>query len=264
MKNIYNSLFIILLVSMLSTTSSAQTTAMDFQGATAMAPCTISQRVTDSGNIVILEFFMDSCTFCVDAAHALEAMMHTLKATYHINVVYYAIGYNNLYPKPQVANWVGVNHLRAIPMDSGKAMVNYYGGFGMPTVVILGGSSHSVISSAAGLPAQRYRHCYRSGDVLCEWYHWHRPCHSYPIVESSIYPNPVSEKATIKMDIPAPTFLHIAIADMGGQAIMTTSEQPTAAGPYMTTLDVSTLPRGIYLVTITTDGRSASRESILR
>ena len=253
-----------MLLSLVSSTSSAQTTAMDFQRRDCNGSMHHLYDDLDSGNIVILEFFMDSCTFCVDAAHALEAMQHTLKVTFNINVVYYAIGYNNIYPKAQVANWVGVNHLRAIPMDSGKTMVNYYGGFGMPTVVILGGTSRSVISSVLSfLPRDTST---ASAQIVSFMNGTTGIAPLAPTLSSiSIYPNPVSEKATIRIDIPAPTSVHIAITDISGQAIMTAAEQPTAAGPYMTSLDVSTLPRGIYLVTITTDGRAVSREiSILR
>ena len=262
MKKIYICLFTIL--SLVSATSSAQTTAMDFQRRDCNGTMHHLYDDLDSGNIVVLEFFMDSCTFCVDAAHALEVMQHTLKVTYNVNVVYYAIGYNNLYPKPQIINWVGVNHLRAIPMDSGKTMVNYYGGFGMPTVVILGGTSHSVISSVLSfLP----RDTSTASAQIVSFVNGTTGIAPVTLTLSSIsiYPNPISEKATITMDIPAQTSLQITLTDLSGQALMTTAEQPTAAGPYMTTLDVSTLPRGIYLVTITTDGRAVSREiSILR
>jgi hypothetical protein len=131
-----------------STVSFAQSTAMNFN----RKDCNGVQRHLfadlDSGKAVILEYFMINCAPCPSAGTKLESMKNQLLTQYPGKIVSYAIAYNNTYTQAQVKNWVSSNGFNMIPMDSGAAQVAYYGGMGMPTIVIAGGkTTHSVLGS---------------------------------------------------------------------------------------------------------------------
>jgi hypothetical protein len=59
----------------------------------------------------------------------------------------YAFPFNNTTTCAYSSSWVSSNGLSSfyVPMDSGAVAVAHYGGFGMPTVVVLGGMDHRVM-----------------------------------------------------------------------------------------------------------------------
>jgi hypothetical protein len=149
LKNSLKKLLSLLTVVALGTVAvNAQSTAMDFN----RSDCNGVKRHLfadlDSGKAVIIEFFMINCAPCPAAGIKLEAMKNNLLTQYPGKIVSYAIAYNNTYTKTQVKNWVSSYSFNMIPMDSGAAQVAYYGGMGMPTIVVAGGkTTHSVLGS---------------------------------------------------------------------------------------------------------------------
>src|SRR5436190_12402066 len=129
-------------------TAFAQTTALNFNRKDCNGVDRHLFADLDSGKAVILEYFMINCAPCPAAGIKLEAMKANLLTQYTGKVISYAIAFNNTYTQTQVKNWVTGNGFSMIPMDSGAAQVAYYGGMGMPTIVILGGkTTHSVLGS---------------------------------------------------------------------------------------------------------------------
>ena len=236
--------------------SSAQpTVAMDFNRVDCYGTMRHLFADLDSGNIVVLEFFMDSCNFCVNAAHPLESMERNLKNHYGVNIVAYAIGYTDVYPKSQIANWVSVNNLRSIPMDSGHTMVNYYGGFGMPTVVILGGRDHRVLYDARGFlksdtpAAAAAVVSYVSGvnDI------------SATLSSLTVYPNPASGSLNIEMTLTQNEPISMSFINMIRQIVASLPEEKVKAGKYNRTIDLSDLPTGNYVLRISSPQGAISR-----
>ena len=100
----------------------------------------------DEGNVVILEFFMTNCGSCIVAGNKLESVKADLLASFPNKVKSYAIGFSNSYTSAQVLSWVNSNSFTSYPMTTGAAQVAYYGGMGMPTVVVLGGSDYKALA----------------------------------------------------------------------------------------------------------------------
>ena len=131
-------------------TAVAQTTGMDFN----RKDCDgINQHLfadLNAGNAVILEFFMVSCNSCTTAASKINSMKANILTQYPGKVKSYSIGFSDnptSYSKSVVKTWANTNSVGSIPMDSGAAQVAYYGGFGMPTIVILGGTNHALLGA---------------------------------------------------------------------------------------------------------------------
>ncbi len=59
--------------------------------------------------------------------------------------------FNNSSSCSSVQSWISTNKLTMYTgLDSGKQQVAHYGGFGMPTVVLVGGRDHKVLFSTLG------------------------------------------------------------------------------------------------------------------
>lgn len=125
---------------------SQPTTAMDFT----MSDCATGKvhnlySILDSGNAVIMEFFMDNCPPCVDAGKALDSMYLRLKQTCP-NVRFFQTVFNNTDNCTTVNKWINTNGFNSsVPFDSGVAQISYYGFFAMPTVAVAAGSSHKLL-----------------------------------------------------------------------------------------------------------------------
>ena len=132
------------------TGAQAQTTAMDFTANDCDGLSHTLFSDLDAGNCVIIDLVMMNCPSCGPA---------TLQI--HNNVIpnvsdpsrvrFYSIGYTNSITCGQITAWrddIGLSH----PVFAGmSAMTTYYGGMGMPTVVVLGGgSSHGVFYNELG------------------------------------------------------------------------------------------------------------------
>ena len=78
--------------------------------------------------------------------------------------------------------------------------------------------------------------------------------------EISVYPNPASDQLILSMESSPGKMVNLSVFDVLGRMILT-QNIPDPAG--MTTLDISTLPAGNYLLRITADHRTALERKII-
>jgi thiol-disulfide isomerase/thioredoxin len=129
-----------------------QTTAMDFTMSDCLGNTHHLFQEMDSGRVIVLEFFMTHCDPCVEAGDKLSGMFLDLVKSYPKKLSFYQFGFSDEYTCTDITNWVNDHNFSftSVPFDSGDAQVKYYGGFGMPTVVVVGGTKHQVIFSSVG------------------------------------------------------------------------------------------------------------------
>ncbi len=133
---------------LISNMARSQTTAMNFNKRDCNGTIHNLFADLDAGNAVILHFYMASCGSCPPPAQKMQAMANNIMKTYPGKIKAYAIPYNNSITCSYSSTWVSSNGLSLFtPLDSGATQVSYYGGFGMPTIVLLGGSDHKVLFS---------------------------------------------------------------------------------------------------------------------
>ena len=146
MKNKYFVLTLIL-ASLLTTQTSAQTTAINFNRNDCNGNAQNLFSELNAGKAVIIEYFMTSCAPCPAAGQVLEVMKANLLSQYPGKIKSYAIAFNNTYSCSTVINWVNTYSFTSVPMDSGATQVATYGGMGMPTIIIAGGVNHQLLGA---------------------------------------------------------------------------------------------------------------------
>ena len=233
--------------------SKAQTTGMDFN----ITDCNGNPHHLfsdlDAGNSVILEFFMISCSPCITAGQELESMKSDLLAEFPGKIKAYAFGFNNTYTCTQVNNWITSNGFTSIPSDSGATQVAYYGGMGMPTIVILGGgTNHSVL----GTPYIGFS----TGDTITMASNIRNFLNSTGIKESAAvissidaFPNPVNDKINLTFEVRKVTTVNVELIDLTGRVIAVISDENLPVGKTIKSFDTKAYSEGNYFIKVSTD-----------
>ncbi len=74
------------------------------------------------------------------------------------------------------------------------------------------------------------------------------------------FPNPVSDETVITYTVERPTDIHLAVYDMQGRELMVLVDGRKEVGEYSATVDVSSIPSGLYLYRLITPTGSISRQ----
>jgi len=94
----------------------------------------------DSGLVIVQEYVMMDCRPCITAGKGLQTIVTSLKKLYPGRVRYYQTVYENVTDAKTMKQWVKDNGFTpdAIFLQ-GEKEVAFYGGMGMPTILVLGG-----------------------------------------------------------------------------------------------------------------------------
>lgn len=241
---------IIILLSLLiaTTFSRAQTTAMDFTMDDCNGQMHHLYSELDSGNVVILEFFMLNCGSCIDAGDVLEVMHSDLSTQYGGNKVrFYHFGYSNSYTCSSISNWVSTNGYSSTPFDSGATQVAYYGGMGMPTIAVVAGSTHEVLFTNVGFSTSD------TVTIANEIRTFLGPTSEIKNINSTnvsigAFPNPASDDMTISFESGEPGILTLELTNVMGRKIMTLTNERIQAGSWRQSFSLSGLAGGMYFI----------------
>jgi len=213
----------------------------------------------DAGKAVILHFFM-TCAACPPPAQKIQAMANHILATHPGMISAYALGYTNSYSCSTVANWVAANGLSLYaPYDSGATQVANYGGFGMPTVVLLGGAApnrrvmFSTLSfSTSDTTIMR--------DSILALLNSSTGIQDLPggVTSFSVFPNPASGNISVNLELKESANLLIDIADISGKQVAVISAEKLN-GMIAKQFNTAQLPNGNYLVRVHLNGITATR-----
>ncbi|HEX8515614.1 MAG TPA: T9SS type A sorting domain-containing protein [Bacteroidia bacterium] len=242
------------MLSFIANSSKAQTTAMNYNFIDCAGNSQSIFADLDAGKAVILEFFMNSCSPCITAGGKLESMKADLLAEYPGMVKAYAFGYNNTYTCTTINNWVSTNSFTSIPADSGAAQVAYYGGMGMPTIVILGGgTAHSVLGSPyvgfttsdTTTMAADIRNFLGATASVNE---------NEVFSQIALFPNPSTTETNLSFNITKSTNVVIEIIDVTGRRVESVMSGNVSAGAFNKAINISNLAEGLYYISIKADG----------
>ncbi|HPI86947.1 MAG TPA: T9SS type A sorting domain-containing protein [Bacteroidales bacterium] len=107
----------------------------------------------DAGKVVILDFVMLNCAPCIVATNALSEIVSGYEASHPGRVRIYSFGFLNSYTCEQMTAWKNSNNYEHSVFSGGEEQVAYYGGMGMPTIVVLGTNEHNVLFKTVGYSA---------------------------------------------------------------------------------------------------------------
>jgi len=209
----------------------------------------------DAGKVVIIEFFMTSCGSCVVAGDKLETMKADLLVEFPGMIKSYAFGYTNSYSCATVNAWVTTNGFTSVPSDSGAAQVAYYGGFGMPTIVVLGGATtHDILgtpyigfsTSDTTTMANDIRGFFNGFAGIAD------PITSVNNV--SVYPNPANNTVNISLTFATTSDLVIEVVDLTGRVVLNVTNEKSQSGSIIRTINTADIAEGNYLVRVNVGG----------
>lgn len=243
-------LLIILLISGVNLTMRAQspTTAYDFN----MNDCNGKMHhlfsELDSGNVVVMEFFMLSCSPCIVAGHALDEMVIPLRKKYGAKVRFYQIGFTNSYTCTQIQSWVSTNGFAtSVPFDSGAIQVAYYDGMGMPTIAVAGGKNHDVLFTT--IDFKPTTDTATISKAIDEFFKPTGISTNEAIAASvSVFPNPASSSLTISFDLEKAAVMKLTLTDVQGKKIETLFNGTLAPGANTKTIQLPELKNGSYFL----------------
>ncbi len=241
-------------LSILSTLSKAQT-AMQLTGLDCNNVNHNLFAELDAGKAAVLYFFMDNCNVCPPPATNIQNMINNILINYPGMVTAYAMPYNNVTTCAQTATWVTSNNLNLYaPYDSGAVQVAHYGGFGMPTVVLLGGSDHrtlfktkAYLDSDTTIMRDSILALFAAGPSSVT--------NVSDANDISIFPNPASYSTSVSVSLMKSSNLTMEICDISGKLIETICQLQKARGCIMQQINTSAYPNGQYFIKINTDGK---------
>ncbi len=242
------------------TITKAQTTAMQFSGQTCDGITTDLFADLDAGKAVILHFFMPNCSACPPPAQDIQAMANNINMMHPGKVKGYAFPFNNATSCTVASNWVSLNGLSSLyePMDSGAAHVAHYGGFGMPTVVVVGGADHRVlfvtqsfISSDTTIMRDSIMGMLAVSTGISQL--------PSAVKSFSVFPNPANESVAINLNLNETSNLLIDITDITGKQVAVIMNEKQS-GSVSKNYNTQNLPIGNYFVRLQVNGKTTTQK----
>lgn len=254
------SIFTTIALMFIITISKAQTIALPFSGVDCNGNAVNLFADLDAGKAVILHFFMPSCGSCPPPAQKIQTMANHINATHPGMVKGYAFPYQNSTTCAYASSWVSSNNLGTLyaPMDSGAAHVAHYGGFGMPTVVVLGGSDHRVMFSTLSFSTSDTT---AMRDSIMALLNSTAGITDLPsaVNKFTVYPNPATDNISINLDLKETANLLIDVTDITGKQVAIISNEKQT-GIVTKQYNTAALPNGNYFVRLQVNGKTATQK----
>ena len=239
----------------LITISKAQTTAMQFTGVDCNNNPVDLFGDLDSGKAVLLHYYMPNCGSCPPPAQKIQAMADHIMQTYPGMVKGYAFPYQNSTDCSSSSSWVTSSNLTLYaPMDSGATQVAYYGGFGMPTVVLLGGTNHRVMFVTQSFSTSDTT--IMRDSILTLFNPTMGLENKNKFVSSvNIFPNPASDEVQVEMNIKATSNLKMEVMNLFGEIVSTLDESNSVSGLLKKQISTANYSSGIYFIRISANDK---------
>lgn len=234
MKHLYLALALLA-----ATGSRAQTTALDFTANDCAGTSHTLFSDLDAGYCVVIDLVMMGCPSCIPATHAI--VDNVIPNTSNPAMVkFYTIGYTNAITCAQINTWSSDNGFTHPVFAGMSAQTTYYGGMGMPTVIVLGGgANHGVYYNELGHSASDDPTIIGAINSALQGAIGVEEIGAHTI---TLGPNPVASILNLNG-----SYTSAKVIDAQGRIVLNTA-------PNGTSLDVSTLAAGQYtLELIATD-----------
>ena len=254
------SYFLTFALSLILNFSFAQNTALQFNRLDCNGNSIDLFADLDAGKAVILHFFMPSCGTCIPVAQKMQTMSQTINATYPGMVKGYAFPFQNSTTCSYTSTWVSTNNLSTLyaPVDSGATQVAYYGGFGMPTVVVLGGLDHQVLFTTQNFVTSDTT---TIKEAILNMFQNANGLNDINVTGDNflLFPNPANEFLNIGTIDKGISSLHVDITDITGKNVLSISNENFSSSS-LDKMNTSQLNNGNYFVRVNLNGKSYIRK----
>jgi hypothetical protein len=230
----------------------AQTTAINFN----CNDCNGSNHdlftELNAGKVIVLVWVMP-CSACISASRTAYDDVQTYSATNPGRVLFYlADDYANT-SCSTLSAWGNTNSMPDAVVFSNTAInPANYGNVGMPKIVILGGTSHTVFynedngANLSGINPAIDQAMVAAGIEE----------NSNTVSEVNLYTDFANNTATLFYDLNTENSVNIDIFDITGKKINTISISNQAAGKHEVQIDMENLNSGLYFLKLNTSGFS--------
>lgn len=196
----------------------------------------------NAGKVVILEFVMLNCAPCIVGTNALESILAPYEISYPGRVQIYSFGFLNSYTCEQLMAWRSDNEFNHPVFNNGEDQVDYYGGMGMPTIVVTGTNTHKVFYKSIGYLPSMDKDIKAAIDSALQY----SPSGVGEMTGTGVfraYPTVFTDQFTVETDVTR-AGAEVILSDSYGRILM------KSAIPGSGKLDISTsgLSRGMYIV----------------
>ena len=213
----------------------------------------------DAGKAVLIHFFMPNCSSCPPPAKKIQIMANNILTMHPGMITAYAIPFNNTTTCSYTSSWVSTNGLSLYaPFDSGAVQVAHYGGFGMPTVVLLGGADHRVMFSTQSFSTSDTT---IMRDSIMAMLNTATGINDLPNTVSSfeVFPNPASENVNINLSLKETSTILMDITDLNGKQVAVILDEKQS-GLIKKQFNISQLSNGNYFVRLSVNGKVVSQK----
>lgn len=260
MKKTICVLFIFVLALLFNNELFSQTqTAVQFSGKDCNGVSQDLYADLDAGYIVFLHFFMPNCTMCPPSAKTLQSFGTNLMKNSSAKIKGYAMPFSQT-DCVNTSTWVSSNGLSLYtPYGSGASQLPSYGGFGMPTVVVVGGKDHRVLYSSLSFSKK---------DTLMIRDSIYKVLNIKAGVEDNndlvnsfnVFPNPASNLVTINLELKKTSDINIEIIDITGKQVALVMNEKQLSGIISRNYNISNLSDGNYLIRLNIDNKSFTQK----
>lgn len=237
----------------------AQQTAMQFSGVDCNNNAVDLYADLNAGKAVVLFYYMPNCGSCPPPAQRIQTMANNIMNTYPGMVKAYAFPFQNSTTCAYSASWVTNNNLSLYaPMDSGAAQVAYYGGFGMPTVVLVGGTDHRVLFSTLSFSTSDTT---IMRDSILNLLNPSGVNELNNVITGvKLFPSPAAQEMTVSMTVKQNTDLKLEVVDVLGKVVATIYDEQTVAGTIRVNVPTGTYSNGVYFIRMRSGDKIANHK----
>ena len=242
MKHIFP-LFASLLFILLAGTASAQTVSMDFNKSDCDGVDHNLYAELDAGKVVILDYVVLGCSSCIIGTHGRNQIYLNYENTNPGRVKFYAFGYDDNYTCEQLRSWVTDNHFDCKMFDDGAQQTGYYGGMGMPTIVVTATNTHGILYKKLGYAPSDDADIIAAIDTGLKY----NPQGIGDDLKSKgvmFYPSVFTDRFTVRL--PRPVTGWVSVYDLTGQEVLKAELENTSE----MAIDGSQIRPGLYFATV--------------
>ncbi len=201
----------------------------------------------DAGNVVVIAWIMP-CGSCIGPAKTAYTAAQSFSSSHPGRVLYYL---SDDYANTSCAtmnSWASTNAMpNAITISNSAVSMSNYGTPGMPKVVVLGGTSHSVyLNLNSGVTNINVTAAINSAlaatgindDLKADF-------------QLNVFPNPVTDQLSIAYSLLKPENIKLEVVNMIGEKVKEIANEKQAIGQYELFIETADMNAGVYFLRVT-------------
>ncbi len=203
----------------------------------------------DQGKVVLMQFDMMNCGFCTSAAYYTDQIYQDYQVSKPGKVFMFSLGYTNSTVCSSMNSWKSSNGFSFPCIEKCPNELAYYGGMGMPTIVVAGNSSHKVYYKKLGFTASDDASIRAAIDqALADATGIENE--QAGISTISVFPNPAGKMTYIEYELKQSSDVRIGIYNILGEKIQALESGKQSTGKYRIALNTADFSNGIYVVSL--------------